>query len=644
MYSMTTLPIKETVKSLGGCERASEGVHRVAKRWQDSDGDGNDFKTFCENSFVTSDEDRARLLDRYESAMGSIGGHLYEIGRHLRRWTDLRGDEMPMVDNVMAMFDPCPDLSDQFYKQKIAFIALLNFSRPDLATMLEDGKNWDTDRWAEARIGRAFGPRIPAEVNDRARELEHEADMFVSEFHVPVGCMVDANGKAWFEKDRKLIAHWLIREEIKAGYTQEGGIEKQRALSWVMARHINGTIPKQVMDCSCTGKWCPKNNTIDDGDAGELLGPVRYEQLNTQRSVAVDYDKYYDEHPTAIARKFDLEREIPEETVEDLMIELLEAPVRGDIAAFMSKKLGRPLEAFDIYLEDIAEGASSKELDEKVTAMFKDEEEFQAKIPIVLKGLGYNDEDAEFLGSRVNVEIARGAGHAMRPGIPEYNAWLRTNRLDDRLGWDGFDTAMHELGHNLEQLISTHFVPRPLLRNVPNTACTEAFAFLYQNKAKEVVGLPEDDEAKAFALASVEGLLASCQIAGPSLVELYTWRWLYKNPDATPEQLRDEMLAIAEDVWNKYFKEYFGEDPYHILAAYQHMIGYPLYLPDYTIGHIISHQIKSHMRGKDLAVETKRICSIGRLTPDQWMKNAVGSPISASQLIADAESGLRLID
>ena len=54
----------------------------------------------------------------------------------------------------------------------------------------------------------------------------------------------------------------------------------------------------------------------------------------------------------------------------------------------------------------------------------------------------------------------------------------------------------------------------------------------------------------------------------------------------------------------------------------------------------ISHQIKSHMRGKDLAAETKRICSIGRLTPDQWMKNAVGSPISASQLIEDATSNL----
>ncbi len=639
---MTTLPIKETVEAINH-PRAEAGVKRVANRWQDCDGDGDDFKTFCSEQFVAAESDRTRLLDRYESALGSIGGHLYEIGRHLRRWTDLRGDEMPEVDNLMAMFDPCPDLSDQFYKQKIAFIALLNFDRPDLATMLEQGDNWSTDQWAEVRAGWAFGPRVPAEINDRARKLEHEADMFVSEFHVPVGAMIDDEGKSWFGKDRKLIAHWLIREEIKAGYTEENGINKQRALSWVMGRHIDGTLPKSVMDASCSGKWDPRKNTIDGELATNLLGPVRYEQLLSQRSVANDYDKYYVEHPTAIARKFDLEREIPEETVEALMIELLEAPVRKDIAKLMSEKLGRPLESFDIYLEDIGESGSAAELDEKVTAMFKDELVFQKKLPEVLRGLGYTDEDADFLGARVNVEIARGAGHAMRPGIPEYHAWLRTNRLDDRLGWDGFDTAMHELGHNLEQLISTHFVPRPLLRNVPNTACTEAFAFLYQNKAREVVGILEEDQETSFAYASIEGLLAACQIAGPSLVELYTWRWLYKNSEATPEQLRDQMLSIADDVWNKYFKEQFGEDPYHILAAYQHMVGYPLYLADYTIGHVISHQIKSHMRGKDLAAETKRICSIGRLTPDLWMKRAVGSGISAKQLIDDATAGLSLI-
>ena len=59
--------------------------------------------------------------------------------------------------------------------------------------------------------------------------------------------------------------------------------------------------------------------------------------------------------------------------------------------------------------------------------------------------------------------------------------------------------------------------------------------FLYQNKAREVVGIPDENEEVAFAYASVEGLLAACQIAGPSLVELYTWRWLYERPDVTQE-------------------------------------------------------------------------------------------------------------
>ena len=55
------------------------------------------------------------------------------------------------------------------------------------------------------------------------------------------------------------------------------------------------------------------------------------------------------------------------------------------------------------------------------------------------------------------------------------------------------------------------------------------------------------------------------------------------------------------------------------------MIAHPLYLPDYTLGHMMSHQIRSYMRGKDLAAETKRITSLGCLTPDLWMNRAVAS-------------------
>jgi hypothetical protein len=80
-----------------------------------------------------------------------------------------------------------------------------------------------------------------------------------------------------------------------------------------------------------------------------------------------------------------------------------------------------------------------------------------------------------------------------------------------------------------------------------------------------------------------------------------------------------------------------------ILAAYQHMIAHPLYLPDYTLSHMMSHQIRSYMRGKDLAAETKRITSLGCLTPDLWMKKAVGSPVSPAPLAKDAAEGLRAL-
>ena len=69
---------------------------------------------------------------------------------------------------------------------------------------------------------------------------------------------------------------------------------------------------------------------------------------------------------------------------------------------------------------------------------FPDEDAFDAALPEVLRGLGFVDNEAEFLGTRIDVEIARGAGHAVRPALPEFHSWLRTNRLPDTLGWDGF--------------------------------------------------------------------------------------------------------------------------------------------------------------------------------------------------------------
>ena len=475
-----------------------------------------------------------------------------------------------------------------------------------------------------------------------ARELGFKASHWVSNFHVPVGTMVDTKGKRWFEADRKLVAHWLIREELKGGYNDPDGIDKQRAMAWVLGRHINGTLPRAVMESSDTRDWDPATNTIGGEDPGELVGLERYEHWMLQVEVARALDEHHPEHPTAIKRKCELQREIPEEDVERVLVELLSADVRRDLAELMRSRLGRDLEAHDVYFDDLFEGRENAELDAAVKALFPDEKAFEAKLPEVLRGLGFEDDLAEFLGTHVRVKIGKGAGHAMRPMLRQYDAWLRTSRLKDQLGWDGFDTAMHELGHNLEQLCSCYFAPRPMLEGVPNTACTEAFAFLYQSLAKRVLGIEDEAAAeRAFHETTASTMLMACQIAGPSLVELRTWRWLYANPDADAAGLRDALLQICSETWSEFYQRDFGDDPYNILGAYQHMVAHPLYLPDYAIGQMISHQVRAHVHTRDVAAETKRICSIGRLTPAAWMHEAVGGEISPQPLIEDARHALQ---
>lgn len=620
----------------GSIER---GVSAVARFWREQDGDEAAFRSLCLEHFVSDPAEHARLVGRLETALSVVSGHLSEIRRNLRRWSDLQGDDFEGVDDVLALFNPAPDLNEQLFRQKLAFIALLNGAEHSLDQMLDAGSDWDDAGWVWARVGRSFGDRVPEPVLRAARETRHAASTWVDTFKVPVGKLVDASGHTWFDADRTLIAHWHVRDRIKAVYGDADGLPRQRALAAVMRRHIEGTIPRSVMDGSFAGTaWDPEANTLD-GEAvaeADTIGLVRYEKWLSQFHVAQTIDEHSPSQPTALARRFQLQREIPEQEVERLLVDMLASPVRGQAYAVVREQLGRPLEAHDIYYQNLAPEASSEELDRRVRERFGTIDGLKQKLPDILLELGYTPDDAQFLADNIRVEICKGAGHAVPPGRPEYASWMRTSSLADELGWDGFDTAMHELGHNIEQVISCHFAPRPILRGVPNTACTEAFAFLYQSQARRVLGLPDFGDAQ---LETVQRLIEACEIAGPALLEIRVWRWLYEHPDADAAALRDEVLRLAGALWAEFYEPYFGPDKYRLLAAYQHMIAYPLYLADYALGYMINHQITAHMAGKDLAAETKRICAIGRVTPDLWMRRAVGSPISAAALLDAVAAG-----
>ena len=184
---------------------------------------------------------------------------------------------------------------------------------------------------------------------------------------------------------------------------------------------------------SRTEDWDPARNTIGGGDPGELVGLERYEHWMMQVEIARELDPHHPEHPTAIARKCELQREIPESDVERVLIELLSA---GSVATSRTDAISsRDLEAHDIYFDDLFESRDNSELDAAVKRRFADEKAFEEKLPEVLADLGFEADLADFLGNRVRVEIAKGAGHAMRPMLRQYDAWLRTSRLKDQLGW-----------------------------------------------------------------------------------------------------------------------------------------------------------------------------------------------------------------
>ena len=130
---------------------------------------------------------------------------------------------------------------------------------------------------------------------------------------------------------------------------------------------------------------------------------------------------------------------------------------------------------------------------------------------------------------------------------------------------------------------------------------------------------------------------------GVGMVDMKVWKWLYAHPDADAAALKIAVISISKDVWNTYFSPVFGTKDEPILAIYSHMISYPLYLPAYSYGQLIEFQLEEYLKGKNFANEIDRIYEQGRLTPQQWMEEAVGQKISAQPVLNAVDEALKAI-
>ncbi len=636
--------------------RAARGVRQAASLWRPADGDAAAFEAFALAQFAASGAPLDTLFGRLESALETLDGHTVEIGRGLGWWTQIDTGPMAPVDPLLATYDPGAHVQDDLFATKVAFVALLNFPLTTLQERLVEGPTWTRRQWAEARLAGRFARRVPAEVSQGIANAAAAADLYVAGYNIWAHHLLDGTGARPFEKGKRLLSHWNLRDELKAQYAQEGGLERQRMLATVMERIVTQTIPADVID-DPTVDWNPLSNVVMPAQAptieqGSLRGSVekarepdtRYAQWLAGFQAVRAADPYSPSAPTHLARKFELERELPEARVVALLEEVLGAPEVKRVAALVQQRLGRPLEAHDLWYDGFRPRArfTEADLDARTKARWPTAAAFEKDLPVILGSLGFSPTQAAWLAERIAVDPARGSGHAAGAARRGDKARLRTRVGADGMDYKGFNIAVHELGHNVEQTYSLYQVDSTLLQGVPNTAFTEAIAFVFQARDLEVLGLGAPD-AEARRLLALNDLWMTWEISGVGLVDIQVWRWMYAHPKATPAELREAALKIARDVWNRWYAPVLGVRDSPLLAIYSHLIHSFLYVPDYALGHLISSQIEEHLSAQPpgrLGAEVERMTTYGAVAPDLWMKHATGAEVSAKPLLRAAARAL----
>jgi len=641
-------------------ERIQRGLKQVSDFWRTEDGARELFEDFVRTNFAGDQATLDQMFERFQHNLEQLNGHMAEIGREFRQQSDLDTGPILPFDDLFAGYDPSAHATDDFFQNKLAFVVLLNFPLTTLEQRLTEGSNWTRRQWAEARLAQRFSKRIPAEVNQAISQAASESARYIAEYNIWMHHLLNEKGERIFPSGLRLLSHWNLRDEIKANYSEgEKGLQKQRMIQQVMERIVTQTIPAAAVN-NPRVDWNPITNEVkvaavnDAPQAGPApaVAPGNAPEPNTRYAkLLLDFqavrkaDPYSPTAPTYIARSFDEGREIPETRVRQMFEEILSSPSRAEVARLVARRIGRRLEPFDIWYNGFRpRGAYTEaQLDEIVRKMYPTPDAYKQDIPNLLVKLGFSKERAEYLANNIVVDPARGSGHALGASMRSAKAHLRTRVAANGMDYKGYNIAVHEMGHNVEQTFSLNNIDFYTLQGVPNTAFTEALAFVFQGHDLELLGLSKPD-AQSRALKTLDDFWGTAEIAGVALVDMGVWHWMYEHPDATPAQLKDATVQISKDVWNKHFATIFGKRDVVLLGIYSHMIDSFLYLPDYPIGHMIAFQIEEQVeKAGNLGAEFERMATVGSVVPDLWMKKATGGPVSPEALLNATQKAVKEI-
>jgi hypothetical protein len=648
---------KELGAPYGEAERGrlARGIRQAADLWQPRDGDAAAFQAFVRANFAADGATLDTMFGRFERLLEQLDGHMNKLTLEFKRQADLDLGPILPLDEVFAGYDPGAHIADDFFQNKLAFTVLLNFPVTTLEQRLAEGASWTRRQWAETRLAYRFSKRVPAEVYQEVAEASAAADQYIAEYNIWMHHVLTPAGERLFPPKLRLLSHWNLRDELKANYAEPGGLAKQRMIQLVMERIVTQTIPAVVINNPCVD-WNPATNEVAAAAVRDAEEPApvaatvsnapepdtRYAMILKTFNAAKKTDPFSPTAPTHIARRFNEDRQIPEERARGMLEQVVSSPLVSATAKLISARLGRPLEPFDIWYSGFRPQSTrpEAELDAIVTKRYPTAEAYARDMPNLLMKLGFSRERARYLADAIEIDPSRGSGHAWGPAMRSEKAHLRTRVGKTGMNYKGFNIAAHEMGHNVEQILSLHPIDHTLLSGVPNTAFTEAIAFVFQRRDLELLGLARPDP-KDEAFGTLNDFWATYEIAGVALVDMGVWHWMYDHPAASPAELKQATLSIARDVWNRYYAPVFGTKDVVLLAIYSHMVSNFLYLPDYPLGHLIAHQIEERLKkAGSVGPEIERMVHAGSITPDLWMENATGAPLGADALLAATKRAL----
>jgi len=624
--------------------RVERGVTQVAGLWRKEDGTPDEFKAFCKTGFIADEVQLDTLFGKLQRSLEIISGYFHKIDLQLKEPVQLTGSEITPVDESFGGYDISSHLQDDFFANKIAFRTALNFPYYSLAEKTKQGNHWTRKQWAFARMGDQFTTRIPSDVIQNQSQVLASADAYISGYNICMGNLQNDNREKLFPADMKLISHWGLRDELKSDYSdKKRGKEKQEMIYSVMKRIIDQSIPADVINNE-KYTWNPVTNNVYLDNKQVTAKPennTRYEMLLASFTANKELDAYTPEMPNGLIRNFEGNMEIPQQDIETLFKGLLLSPEVKKVAALIQKELGRKLRPYDIWYNGFKSkpDLTEAELSLITSKKYPNAKALEADLPNILQKLGWTADKAAEITRLVKVDPARGSGHATGAVMRNDFSHLRTRIAPTGMDYKGYNIAVHEFGHNTEQTITMNDVDYWMLSGVPNTAFTEAVAFMFQKRDLELLGFSNlnTDADKNLAL---DDFWSCYEIMGVSLLDIATWEWMYAHPEATPQELKEAVLSKAREIWNTYYAGVLGGKDETILAVYSHMIDAPLYLSNYPIGYLISFQVEGQMKGKSMADEIQRMYTQGRIIPQLWMNKNVGKDISAEPLLQAVRKAL----